>query len=114
MGRNNAKVISDSEMSYLKSRYVFEVDGSQILVKIQNYDRVTAHPLTKGFSLNTKVRKIGLTSEAIKLWDESFKDKYSLFEVQNAINTLISTYQQPSFEDVADQLKRGNAKVKVI
>lgn len=114
MGKNNAKVISESEMTYLNSRYIFTIDGSQILVKIQNYDRVTAHLMSKGFSLNTKVRKIDITPEAIKLWNESFKDKYSLFEVQNAINTLVSTYQQPSFEEVADQLKRGSAKIKKI
>ena len=114
MSRNNVKVITETEMQYLNSRYMFQVDGSQILVRIQNYDRVTAHPLDKGFFLNTKVRKIDITPEAIKLWNESFKSKYTLFEVQNAINILISTYQMPSFEDIAEQLKRGNAEVKVI
>ena len=114
MGRNNVKAISDSEMQYLKTRYSFQIDGSQIFVQINGYNRVTAHPVDKAFSLNTKVRKVDITPLAIKLWSESFKDKYSLFDVQNAINTLLSTYQTPSFEDVADQLKRGDAKIKVI
>ena len=114
MGKNNIKVISSSEMEYLNSRYSFSIEGNQILVKIKNYNRVTAHPANASFSLNTKVRKLDITPEAVKLWNDSFKDKHSLFEVQNAINILISTYQTPSFEEVAEQLKRGTAEIKTI
>lgn len=114
MSRNNIKVMTDDELQFLNNRYMFQVDGSQILVKIQNYDRVTAHPLDKGFSLNTRVRKVDITADAIKLWNDAFKSNYTLFEVQNAINILISTYQTPSFEDIADQLKRGNAEIKIV
>lgn len=114
MAKNNAKILTKEELDYLNGRYMFEVNDDMILVKIQNYNRVTAHPLTETFSLNTKVRKIDITPEAISIWHKNFKSKWTLFEVQNAINILITTYQVPEVEDIEDQLKRGTAKIKIV
>lgn len=105
MSKNNVKIITPDELAYLNSRYEFEIMGKNILVKIKNYNRVTAHPLNKSFSLNTKVRKVTITAEVIKVWHESFKDRYSLFDVQNAVNILIATYQLPSVEEILRQLR---------
>lgn len=114
MNRNNIKILTDDEIKFLNSRYAFEVTDDAILVKIQNYNRVTAHPKNETFALNTKVRKIDITPEAIDAWDTHFKKKWSLFEVQNAINILITTYQVPVVEDIEDQLRRGTTKIKVV
>lgn len=114
MSKNNTKVISYDDMLFLNGKYDFEIDGSSILVKIKDYNRVTAHPVNNTFSLNTKVRKIDITPQAIRLWDSKYKNKHSLFEVQNAINILISTYQEPSDDDIDDQLKRGDAKIRIV
>ena len=114
MNKNNAKILTDEELAFLNNRYAFEVTDDTILVKIQNYNRVTAHPIGVTFALNTKVRKVDITPDAVKIWDAHFKDKWSLFEVQNAINILIMTYQMPEINDINDQLVRGTAKIKVV
>lgn len=114
MSKNNVKILSPEELRYLNNRYAFEINDDMILVKIQNYNRVTAHPLDSTFSLNTKVRKLDITPDAIKIWNEKFKGKWSLFDVQNAINILITTYQTPSSEEIEDQLTRGTAQIKLI
>ena len=114
MSHNNLKALSKSEMKYLNGRYSFELEGSQVLVRINNYNRVTAHSVNERFSLNTKVRKIDITPEAIRMWKNKFMHKYTLLDVQNAINTLISTYQMPDIVDVESQLKRGTAEIETI
>lgn len=114
MSRNNAKILTEDELTYLKSRYAFEINDDVILVKIQNYNRVTAHPLSSSFSLNTKVRKIDITPEAVQMWDKHFKKKWSLFDVQNAMNILVMTYQVPEVEEIDDQLHRGTAQIKIV
>ena len=114
MTKNNVKILTYDEIAFLKSRYYFEVNDNVILVKISNYNRVTAHPADKTFSLNTKVRKIDITPDAIRIWQKHFKRSWSLFEVQNAINILLTTYQVPEVEDIEDQLKRGTAKIKIV
>ena len=108
MSKNNVKIITKSELEYLNSRYDFEVSGNAILVKIKNYNRVTMHPLGKSFSLNTKVRKVTITPDAVNVWQTHFKSKFSLFDVQNAINVLIATYQLPSPEEILIQLTNTN------
>lgn len=114
MSKNNVKILTDDELEFLNSRYSFELNGDTILVKIQNYNRVTAHPADVAFSLNTKVRKIDITPDAIKIWNEHFKDKWSLFQVQNAMNILVATYQVPEIDDIEDQLNRGDALIKIV
>ena len=114
MNKNNVKILTNDELNFLKGRYAFELNGDTILVKIQNYNRVTAHPANETFALNTKVRKVDITPDAIEIWDKHFKNKWSLFDVQNAINILIMTYQTPEVEEIEDQLKRGTSKIKII
>ena len=114
MNKNNVKILTEDELKYLKGRYDFEVNDDVILVKIQNYNRVTAHPLGTTFALNTKVRKIDITPDAIRIWNKYFKASWSLFDVQNAINILIATYQVPELDDIKQQLKRGTTKVKIV
>lgn len=114
MNKNNVKILTDEELEFLESRYYFEINDNMILVKIHNYNRATAHSIDKSFALNTKVRKIDITPTAIDIWNNYFKDKYSLFKVQNAINILIMTYQTPDVSDVREQLERGTPKIKII
>ena len=55
-------------------------------------------------------RRIKITKNAIDLWSEKYIDEYSLIEVQNAINTLIVTYQTVTQEHVTGQLERTRSK----
>lgn len=105
MPANNIRILNDVELHTLNSKYSFKYEGGVILVSTSNYSKITAHTLDKKFYLNTKIGKMTITVEAIKQWVENFKDKYSLIDVQNAINTLIVTYQQHTTSEIEAQIK---------
>ena len=102
----NVKALNDSELHYIKTKYSFELQGDYIYVSYIEYNRKVVHPITESIILSTKVRKVTITKEAIEQWIKYYKDDYSLIEVQNAINTLIVTYQVINNENMALQLKR--------
>ena len=64
----------------------------------------------KSFSLLTPVRKLTITKKAIDIWRESYMDKYSLIEVQTAMNILIITYNDINKSQLDDELKRLRSK----
>lgn len=106
----NLKMLTKDELDYINNNYSFELVGDYIIAKFNSYNRKILHSINEDFTLNTKARKITITAHAIKLWIEHFKDNYSLIDVQNAINTLIITYQNPSDFEVGNQLNGKNIK----
>lgn len=112
----NTKVLSEDELSFLINKYSFgvaNVDNKQyIVVKSNNYDRMVLHDSTKKFTLNTPIKKLSISPEAINLWLTELNN-YSLIEVQNAINALIVTFQDITIEDIKNQLKRKNSKINI-
>lgn len=105
MPKHNIQVLTQDERTYLNNKYDFDVKDDVLIVKVKDYGRVTVHDMNCKFSLNAKVRKITISPEAIQMWHKKFKGKYSLIDVQDAINQLVVTYQTPSDEDVGEQLK---------
>lgn len=65
------------------------------------------HPIGKTFSLfnNHRKKRIQIDSETSIRWRDKFKDNYTLFEVQNAVNKCILTYQEVNAENVEKMLK---------
>ena len=88
--RNNIKLLTDRQLTELNEKYNFSIDGDNVVVDIKNYNRHTKHPITDSFFINSKIRKITLSPEAISIWIELTQDRlrYTLFDVQNAINKL--------------------------
>ena len=112
MARNNIKILSQAQLEKLNAKYYFEVDGQDILVGLNNYQRVTRHPRDKCFHINSKTdvkRKICFSKEAIDIWlaCKENKLKLSLFDVQNAVNNLTVTYQPVSYENVVRFFNRS-------
>ena len=107
----NIKALTDTEMKYVVSRYKFELYNDFIMV-IAN-GRKTLHDRTKGFSLLLPIerRRIKITEKAIDFWIKEASPNYTLIEVQNAINTLVVTYQNVTQENIRSQLKRGRSKL---
>ena len=114
----NLKALTDEELDYLRETYQFDVMGDYLVVSCvvngQVYNRKTLHNKNESFNLTTKMRKITITPQAIEMWLEKYKDNYSLIEVQNAINTLIITYQPLNDEEMLNQLSRKGSKIKEI
>ena len=112
MARNNIKILSQAQLEKLNAKYYFDVDDQDIIVGLNNYQRVTRHPRDKRFHINSKTdvkRKICFSKEAIDIWltCKENKLKLSLFDVQNAVNVLTVTYQQVSYENVVRFFNRS-------
>lgn len=107
----NIKALTDDELKFVVERYEFSDMGDSVLVKTGN--RHTLHSKDTGFSLLLPIgrRRIKITPKAIGLWLDGYKNKYSLIEVQNAINTLVVTYQSVTAENLSGQLKRTRSKL---
>lgn len=99
----------------LNERYSITIDGKNVVVSVSGYNRATAHPIDQGFSIvyGKRSRRMNLSVEAIDLWRTRFYGKRSLFEVQNAVNTLYVLYQEPTADNVAKLLRRGTAAIKL-
>ena len=66
--------------------------------------------MSKGFSLKSPIRKITISKDAMKIWKENYAEEYSLIEVQNAINTLMITYQDVNQSQLDRELKKIRSK----
>lgn len=117
MPRNNVHVLSEDELRTFKEKYIIELVDNQILVKFPNYKRVTFHDADKPFAINAKkFRKICFSLDAIETWKKFVKqkNKYTLFDVQNAINILYVTYQTIDEKNIIKVLERYDQKIITI
>ena len=111
----NLRALTDEELLYLTQNYHFENLGKYIVVSFTGDSRKTktVHDSSEGFSISSKVRRINISKDAIDLWADGYDyEGYSLIEVQNAINTLIVTYQDLTKEGLDSQLKTNHLKLK--
>ena len=110
MPRNHIKLLTVDQLETLNATYFFELDDDEknIVVKLYSYDRQTLHPLDQGFSINSKIRKISFSTEAIEIWSIMYKENPSmsttLFDVQQAVNRLSILYQIPEVENVKSMI----------
>ena len=109
--RGNTKALTNEELKFVVDKYSFELFDNSIIVKTNN--RKTLHDRNESFSLLLPLerRRIKITSKAIDLWIKSYMNKYSLIEVQNAINTLCVTFQNVTEENIHQQLERSRSKL---
>ena len=115
--RNNIKLLTQKELEQLNEKYFFELEGDMILVCLHHYDRVTAHPVNKSFHINCKdVRKVCFSLDAIDVWKQMIKKtkKYSLFDVQQAVNKLHLMYLDTTYTNVERMLENGITEVKTL
>ena len=105
MPRSNIKLLTKDERRYFKENYTFSIKDDFILVKFNNYGRTVAHSIDEDFSIASKIRKIKISKEAIKLWMTKFQNsEYSIVDIQDAMNALTISYQPTDFDDVQSQL----------
>lgn len=106
MKKSHLKLLTKEELKYFNDTYSFKIIDEGILTTTKNYNRVVVHDIDKDFLINTKIRNVKITSQAMKMWINYFKNtKYTLFDIQNAINALIISYQDIDSEEVMNELK---------
>lgn len=107
----NVKALTTEELAYVVSKYKFEAVGDYVAVKAGT--KTTLHEKAKGFSLLLPLerRRIKIIPIAIELWEQKLPKKYSLIEVQNAINVLLVALQKPTQEAIEGQLKRERPRL---
>ena len=116
MARNHIKLLTQAELENLNVKYIFSISGDDIVVSLKDYNRYTLHPKNKPFAINSRwgvKRVINFTLEAINFWIKCMEEnkKYSLFDVQQAVNALTITYQDVNYESVLKFLKDPIIKV---
>lgn len=102
--RNNIKLLTDEQLTALKQKYSFSYKDGSVVVSIIGYNRVTKHPCTTSFSINSTVRKVTFTVEAIDIW-RRLNFEWSLLDVQQAVNTLTVCYQLITLQSVKRMLQ---------
>lgn len=111
MPRNHIKLLTTDQLEILNADYYFELDDAEknVIVKLYNYERKTAHPIGKGFSINSRIRKISFSPEAIDIWVQMYKKdchmSTTLFDVQQAANRLSILYQEINIESVKSMIE---------
>lgn len=103
MTKNHIKLLTGSEQRAFNEKYKFTVTDNKIAVSVSGYNRITLHDIDKPFMINSKIRKITFTVEAINLW-LMLKDDHSLVDVQQAVNYLIVSYQPVTVKNVLKAL----------
>lgn len=115
MPGRNTKALTDLERQTFKDDYIISVKDDIITVRSKNINKTTAHSIDEPFFLRNKGRKITFTTQVIKLWIDSLKDKgYDLIDTQNAANVLYILKQEITSDSIEQYLKRGNSKITII
>lgn len=112
----NIKLLTEKEKDELNNKFVFTCDENFVYVSTVGYSRVTAHDISKSFHINSKIRKINFSVEAISIWRDLYQSKkaYTLVDIQNSVNTLKLLFQEVNVDTVHELLKRRHAKIKFV
>jgi len=111
MAKNGVKILSKDDLDFLKRKYNIDVGKDFLTIKTNNFNRMTYHKFTDRIIFIAQDRRLFVSPEAIKIWIDNFKDKYSLFEVQNSINLAYSLCQDVNLDVITKILKRGTEKI---
>ena len=122
MPDNNRKVLSDLLIDKLNATYYFEYDETDntVVTKLYSSKKTTKHKADQSFHINAKRIgvKIVFSVETIEIWRQFQSNKatakYTLFDVNNAINKLKTMYQKPDRYNVLNILKTNFSGIKRI
>ena len=112
MPANNIRLLSKQELIKLKSIYYFEYEHDTdpyVVVRLYKSKRMTKHRIDQSFFINSRVRKMSFTPQAMLIWrDLLLKGRaQSLIDVQQAVNYLTLTSQPVSNENVLKTIIYG-------
>ena len=108
MLRSNIKLLTADESYSFNTNYKIILKEDLVIVQYTKRNISVTHPIDSDFNIYNKEvkRKITIKKEAIEIWKNNFIDsKFSLIDVQNAMNALVIGYQTLSVDDIKNQLK---------
>lgn len=97
------------EIQKFNDLYDISIEGDNVVVKCKNYTRTRVHPKNEEFCINSKVKRITFTKDAIDFF-EKHQSKYTLIEVQNVVNILSISLQNITEENIKRILNRERRK----
>lgn len=111
MPANNIRLLTSATRAALNERYDFEFDSNAntVTVCMKTCKRRTMHDAAKPFYINCKVnpkRRLMFTTQAITLWQQMSERKYSLIDIQNAVNILRVTMMDVNLDNVIKTLHK--------
>lgn len=114
----NLKILTKEELDFINSKYTFWCDDTFIYHRPITRNYTSIHPKNKRFTLLMKgYKKLTFTTLAMsvfsKMQTQSDTIKYSLVDIQNAINTCM-ILRQPVTEENILKVLQGNAKISEI
>lgn len=120
MPDNHRKLLEPNFIEKLKLMYEFVYIPERNIIETHfpKLNKITERPADKKFLILVKKfgKKIIFNLDVIEFWKEFQQTenlkKYSLFEINNAVNFLKITYQEPSREKIIDILKNGIQTLK--
>lgn len=120
MPDNHRKALSDIAVQKLDNIYYFEYDKERniITTRLTTCKKATEHDASKPFHINAKKlgRKVVFSMDAINIWKGFQNDKklckFTLFQVNNAVNKLKIMYQIPDRYNVSEMLKTQFSGIK--
>ena len=110
-GSKNYKVFDEKTIEEFESRYDVQYKSPFIIVNVKDKEIYRAYNVKKMFriyldpyNLTLKMTILPLT---VQYWNKDFKDKYSLFRVQNAMNVLNLLHEEITEDNVKAQLEKS-------
>ncbi len=98
------KPLTDRQVQLLKDKYEVTLQKNKVFVKLKTRNHTVMHDMNEAFSLRCDNRRVTINPKAMQMWQKHFK-RYSLFDVQNAINQLAIDRINATHTDVAAKLK---------
>lgn len=98
------KLLTDKQLQMLKDKYDITLQKNKVLVKLKTRNHTVMHDINETFSLRCDNRRVTINPKAMQMWQKHFK-RYSLFDVQHAINQLAIDRINATHTDVATKLK---------
>lgn len=103
---NHIKLLTDDELKQFNEHYIVEYFHNNLIIKTKSYNRNILYPVDSTITLNSKIRKISITSEVINIWNKYYSKKYSIFDIVQAVNILKLFYMDVTKENVDIALKK--------
>lgn len=118
MGKPHIRLMTEEQIALFEKEYWFDydADNDEIIVHLYMMNRTTKHPGSESFSINSKIRKLTFSVEAIEIWkrllDTTFKT--TLFRVQQAVNIATVTYQPIELGVIKRLILDPNVRIKKV
>jgi hypothetical protein len=108
----NVHALTSEEVNEYNDRYTIVLDKKYLIVKTNGKNLMLAHSLKEKFVVTfgdskNGYKKMTITPEASKLWARNYQGIHTLFEIQNAINTLRIIGSEINEESIENYFKKG-------